>query len=351
MDERGDGEHIGRNRPLIPLLFFPRGNRPPADQPNAAIVAWMEILLNFGIEEAGFAVIHDFLDGEDQENQDNNNNDNNENRDNDNNDNNGNNGNQLNDNNGNNENQLNDNNGNNENQLNDNNVNDDNNSNNENQGDNDTGHNADNSNENVEGASTSAGVEVDQGVEEDNPLPGGSRKRSRDDDEEDNDSNSSKQFRWWDEFADSCTDCSSEGYATDCDDNNTDSYTDWATTNSPIERAGADDEVAEDDPQPGPSRTRSREHDTEDKKRDKKSRRCYDFADDNSDTVTVATDRDLTDSRDSSDVAGNADAVTERSQEVNQQEEEEATQTRPCRKRPRGNNSDEDVGRSKDARC
>lgn len=41
--------------------FFPRGNRPPADQGNAALLAWMEFLLSPRVEGAAFALVLNFF--------------------------------------------------------------------------------------------------------------------------------------------------------------------------------------------------------------------------------------------------------------------------------------------------
>ncbi|KAI3358858.1 hypothetical protein L3Q82_015253, partial [Scortum barcoo] len=39
------------------LLLFPRGDRPPADQLNAGVIAWMEFLINQGFDDFDFMII------------------------------------------------------------------------------------------------------------------------------------------------------------------------------------------------------------------------------------------------------------------------------------------------------
>lgn len=98
------------------------------------------------------------------------------------------------------------------------------------------------------------------------PLPRGYR-TSREEVEQDAEERSSKRLRWWEEFVDSSTDCTS------------DSDTDSTYCDSPVKHAGADVEVVEESPLPGPSRKRSRGHNTvEDERSDEKSRRCYEVA-------------------------------------------------------------------------
>lgn len=67
-------------------------------------------------------------------------------------------------------------------------------------------------------------VEINQHVEPEEPLPGGSRRRPREEDDDDDES-SRKRFRWWDEITDSdCESCSDDsdvssiGYESDEDD-------------------------------------------------------------------------------------------------------------------------------------
>ncbi|XP_071318118.1 myb-like protein D [Trachinotus anak] len=350
MDGRGDGEHNGRNRPHL-IQIFPRVDRPPADQLHAGVIAWLEFLFNHGLQVEGFAVMLDILNPEDDDNNDNENPDNNDNENPDNNDNDDVNDENL-DNDDNNEN-LENNNVNNENadnndnnNVNDENLDNENNANDENRDNNDSNENNDNSgnhgnadnlhihndnvddnvdnnNEHARDAGTSTGVEVDQGVEDEDPLPGGSRRRSsEEEDEQDNEDRSSKQFRWWDELADS---------STDSDTNSND--TERNTRNSPVKYLGADVEVAEEDPLPGPSRKRSRELDTvEDKRSDKNSRRDDEFV---NNIVTFRTDEDLAHSIDLA-------VAEETGEEVNQQVEEEATQPRPSRKMSRDDDEDKD---------
>ncbi|XP_056221974.1 glycosyltransferase-like protein gnt13 [Seriola aureovittata] len=321
MDGRGDGEHNGRNRPNFPRQLFPRVDRPPADQLNAGVIAWLEFLFNNELQEEGFAFILEIVEPEDEEQHDDNNN-NNENADN----------NENVENNDNNANDENNDNANDENPDNDSNENNASSGNRDiavNLNNNDDIHN-DNIDDNVDNnnghtyAGTSAGVVVDQGVEEDDPLLGPSRRRSREEDGQNAVEESSKRIRGWDGFSDSSTDCNSDSdNNTDHDNNNTVRN----TRNSPDKHAGADAEVAEEDPLPGPSRKSSRELDTvEDERSDEKSRLCYEFADD---TVTIRTNRDLAHGSSSIDPDDNAGAAEETGEETNQQVEEEATQPGP----------------------
>ncbi|KAI3358874.1 hypothetical protein L3Q82_015271, partial [Scortum barcoo] len=199
MDGRGDGLHNGRNRQNLHLLLFPRGDRPPADQLNAGVIAWMEFLINQGFNDFDFMIIQP----EHQLDNDNQGNDNNADEDN-NNDN------------------VNDNN---DNDI----VNDHNDSND---------HEVNNDSNGVRGNDS-----VNNDVDETDSLPRVSRKRSIEEDEERDEE--SKQFRWWDEFAESSTDSDTDN--NDCDYNDTIKNTD----------------VPAECPLPGPSRKRSREHDEE----------------------------------------------------------------------------------------
>lgn len=184
--------------------------------------------------------------------------------------------------------------------------------------------NVDDNNEIAEDAGARAevevGIEVNQGVEEDDPLPGGSGRRSREEDGQDVEEGSSKRPRWWEEF-----DCTSDS-DTDRDDNNTDKN----TGNCPVKHGA---EVAEEDPLPGPSRERSRKHDKVEDERSssKKSRRCYEFADSNSDS-TVRTGQDH-DAHSSSNIDLGENAVEKTDEEVNQQVEEDDPQPGGSRER------------------
>ncbi|XP_044035519.1 homeobox protein 2-like [Siniperca chuatsi] len=347
MDGRGDGAHNGRNRPHFHLEFFPRGNRPPADQLNAELIAWMEFLLNNGIEEVGFAVLLEPVlePGNNVNNVNNGNNVNNEN--------NGNNGNNVNnENNGNNVN--NENNGNNVNNENDgNNVNNENNGNHDNVDnldhnddihngniddnadfdniDNPNVDNVDNNNESAEdaGAGDEVAIRINQGIEENNTLSGRSRRRSREEDDQDVEERNSKRFRWWD------IDCTSDS---DSDSINSNDFN-KNTGNSPVKHAGA--EVAGEDNLPGPSRKRSRKHDkVEDERSSKKSGQYYEFGNSTSDTVTVRTGHDLAHS--SIDLAEGAGAVEEIEEEVNQQADDKCPQPGGSKKRSRESDEEED---------
>ncbi len=201
-------------------------------------------------------------------------------------------------------------------------------------------------NESAEEAGTSAWVEVgigaNQCVEEDDPLPGQSRRRSREEDGQDLEERSSKRFRWWDEFAESSTDSDSDN--TDYADNDTDKN----TGNSPVRPAGAGAEVSEQDPLPGPSRKRSLKHDKkEDERSSNKSRLCYKFADSTSDTVTGRTGHDLAHSSSSINLAEGAGAAEETNEDVNLQVEEEEPRPMRCRKRSRKSDDREDRKRFK----
>ncbi|KAM7383871.1 hypothetical protein PAMA_011305 [Pampus argenteus] len=100
-----------------------------------------------------------------------------------------------------------------------------------------------------------ANVEVNQHVREVDQLPGGSRKRSR---EEDKEEEENKRFRWWDEFANSDSDCYDRM--------------------NPVQDVGANVEVnqhvREVDQLPGESRKRSREEDKDEDGSAGKKFRC-----------------------------------------------------------------------------
>ncbi|XP_044024526.1 acidic leucine-rich nuclear phosphoprotein 32 family member B-like isoform X1 [Siniperca chuatsi] len=102
---------------------------------------------------------------------------------------------------------------------------------------------------NVENVGPGAEVDIgiNQHIEQEDPLPGGSRRRPREEDEED----SSKRFRWWDE----CTDC------------DWDSCFDSDVSSIVSEDSDEDDIVAEEkeeDPLPGATRKREREEEDKD---------------------------------------------------------------------------------------
>lgn len=135
-------------------------------------------------------------------------------------------------------------------------------------------------NNNVGNVDNGAGIEYNQDVSEEDPLPGGSRRRSREEDEEDEE-RSRKQFQWWDEFADSDSDCGSDSDS----DSTGDDYME-CTGIIPVQHAGAfvkvNQHVGEEDQLPGGSNKRSRE----DERGGQKSRQWDEFADINTDTVS-----------------------------------------------------------------
>ncbi|KAL7372629.1 hypothetical protein ABVT39_019644 [Epinephelus coioides] len=164
-----------------------------------------------------------------------------------------------------------------------------------------------NNNDNAEDAGPSAGLEVgsNQSAEEDDPLTGGSRKRFRDEDDQD-------IFRRWDEFADSSSDSHTD--STHSQDFNRE------TGRSPVK----DTEDAEEDPVPGPSRKRLRKSNrAEDERSSKKARQCDEFADSNSDIVTVTTGQGLADSSGNVDATKDAGAAEQTDNEQDKQVDEE----------------------------
>lgn len=132
------------------------------------------------------------------------------------------------------------------------------------------------------------GAEVDVGInqhiEQEDPLPGGSRWRSEEDDEGDDKSNS-KRFRWWDECAysdwDSCTD-SDVSSITSEDSDEDDIVGEEEEEEDPLpggtrkrerDKKDEDDTVKEEmDPCTGVSRKRERDGEDEDERTTKKSR-------------------------------------------------------------------------------
>ncbi|XP_047190099.1 acidic leucine-rich nuclear phosphoprotein 32-related protein 1-like isoform X2 [Scophthalmus maximus] len=86
-------------------------------------------------------------------------------------------------------------------------------------------------------------------VEEEDPLPGGSRMTSGEMDEQD-DEESSSSFRWWEESDDDTDDNDTDDYDTD-DGGDADVCGDRCGK-SPVRRAAADAEVAEEGAPPGP---------------------------------------------------------------------------------------------------
>lgn len=174
--------------------------------------------------------------------------------------------------------------------------------------------NVDNADNNV--AVEDAGVEENLGVPED-PLPGPSRRRSREVDV------ANGGFQWWDEFADSTVDDFEQG-----------------TGMNPAQEAGADVE----DPLPGGSRKRSRENEEEEERDSKKSRRCAEFTDTNSDTVFVEPRHDHSDSSDSDHFEDEVEEFR------NQPVEEEDPQPGRSKKRSREDDEEEDKRGAKEPR-
>ncbi|KAG8009170.1 hypothetical protein GBF38_011868 [Nibea albiflora] len=72
MDQRGDGVHVGRNRPYILLYFNSRGDRAVPNELQAGLRAWLEFFLRHGLEGVGLAMVLEMINEE-------NNDDNNEN--------------------------------------------------------------------------------------------------------------------------------------------------------------------------------------------------------------------------------------------------------------------------------
>lgn len=183
-----------------------------------------------------------------------------------------------------------------------------------------------------------AGVEGDQGVEED-PLPGGSRRRSRQEGGQED-----EERGWWNEFDDSSTD-----YDNNTDDYDTDSSVyghynaDSDSGSNPVKNAAAYAQLAEEDPLPGPSRKSSGEHDTaEDETSYNKSVCCYGLFNNIFDTGTDRPGQDPVHS--SIDLVEGAE---EEMDEDHQQVEEEARLPRPfgkaSRKRPREHDDDNNM--------
>ncbi|XP_044035521.1 uncharacterized protein LOC122868042 [Siniperca chuatsi] len=214
------------------------------------------------------------------------------------------------------------------------------------------------------------------------PQPGGSQKRSRESDEEEDRRGlpgpSRKRSRKHDKVEDERSSKKS-GQHYEFADSNSDTVTvrtghDLAHSSSNIdlaEGAGAVEETEEEvnqqmddkNPQPGgsqkrsresdeeedrrglpgPSRKRSRKHDkVEDERSSKKSGQHYEFADSNSDTVTVRTGHDLAHSSSNIDLAEGAGAVEETEEEVNQQMNNKDPQPGGSQKRSRESDEEED---------
>ncbi|XP_026207649.1 putative uncharacterized protein DDB_G0292292 [Anabas testudineus] len=341
-DGRGDGTHNRDDHPQFPLHLFEIGEQPPAVPLNAGLLAWLQFLINHGLEEAGFAwlveVVQQPVVGHNADNninnEDHDNNENNENPD----------DNINNDNNENNENP--DDNINNDN--NDNHRDDVNNEDNDNQDNIDNLHNDDIHNDNIDDSAdnvdgenandtdASSGVE---NVEDDKLLLGRSRRRSREEDDEDNEDRSSKRFRWWDEFDDS-----SNGYMSDSDSVTDRTDSDNNSNDSNIENGSAKctaavQEEEEEDPLPGPSRKWSSNNDkVEEARRGEQSRQ------------RLATGDDLAQSSSSFEPAETAGPAEQTNEEVNRLVEEEIPLPRSQRKRSRKSDDNEDSGRSKRSR-
>ncbi len=119
-------------------------------------------------------------------------------------------------------------------------------------GDLDRNGNDDNINDhNVEdvGPGAELDVTINQHIEQEGPVPGGSRPRSREKEDGDEET-SSKRFRWWDEFADSDSD--------NCFDSD-------VSSRYESEHSDEDDNVTEEevDPLPGATGKRERDEDKE----------------------------------------------------------------------------------------
>ncbi|KAM7372881.1 hypothetical protein PAMP_007774 [Pampus punctatissimus] len=165
-----------------------------------------------------------------------------------------------------------------------------------------------------------AGVEDNQDVSEENPLPGGSRKRSR----EDRESEESEQFRWWDEFADSDSDC----YDSDADSTGDDHVA--STGMNPVQDVGVganmevNQHAREVDPLPGGSKKRSRENDEEeDEQGCKKSRRLDEVTSSDFDRISVHPHHDHTDNSRSDDQVEKEDPRPGGSRKRSREEDEE----------------------------
>ncbi|CAK6972962.1 uncharacterized protein LOC121896596 isoform X2 [Scomber scombrus] len=265
MTGRGDGSHNGGNGPQFHTQFTPSGDFAPVNLLHGEVLAWLDLLEDIGLLDVGFGVgLHAILFGNDDI-------------------------------------------------IHNNDVEDIVN-NDEDIGNNNVSNigNVDNADNNV--AVEDAGVEENQGVPGD-PLPGPSRRRSGEVDV------ANEGFQWWDEFADSTGDDFEEG-----------------TGMNPAQEAGADVE----DPLPGGSRKSSRED--EEERDSKKSRRCAEFTDINSDTVLVKPCHDHSDSSNSDHCE---DAVEEfRNQPV----EDEDPQPGRSKKRSREDDEEEDKRGAKESR-
>ncbi|XP_044204634.1 surface protein-like isoform X1 [Thunnus albacares] len=253
MEQRGDGSHNRGNRRQFLPQFIPSGDFSPANHVRAGILAWLEFLEDLGILDGGFGAGLNVL--QHQHAADNH----------------------------------------------------------DNVGNNNVENNVGNGDNNV--AVEDAGMEDNQDIPEEDPLPGGSRRRSREEDE-DIEERSSKRFRWWDEFADSDSDSDDD---VDC------------TGMNLVQDPGADMEVnqhvREEDSLPNGSTKRSREDDEEEDERGSpKSRRCDEFADSSYDCWSR---HDYSDSSGSGDLS--EDAV-----------EEEDPLPGGSRKRSREEDADED---------
>ncbi|XP_018548467.1 uncharacterized protein LOC108894317 [Lates calcarifer] len=243
MDGRGNGSHNGPNRPQFNPQFIARGDQPPANQLQGILFALMDFLMDLGVFDGGFGIALNAMEELQHIHE-----------------------------------------------ADDNNADIDN---NENTGINNAvviGIGNDNSDD--DGVFEDAGMDVDHDVPEEDPLPGGSQRRSREEDEEESEARSNKRFRWWDEFSDS------DSYS-DTDD------TDYGYLgNNSVQDASAEVdvevEVAEEDPQPDAVKKRSRDDGEEDDERD--SKRLRGFADSISDSCTVQTWTDHCDSSSSHDL-------------------------------------------------
>ncbi|TMS22594.1 hypothetical protein E3U43_012859 [Larimichthys crocea] len=76
MDERGDGVHVGRNRPYILLYFNSRGDQAVPNERQAGLPVWLEFFLRHDLEEIVLAMVNELINEENNNNNNENNVDN-----------------------------------------------------------------------------------------------------------------------------------------------------------------------------------------------------------------------------------------------------------------------------------
>ncbi|KAM7372879.1 hypothetical protein PAMP_007772 [Pampus punctatissimus] len=169
-----------------------------------------------------------------------------------------------------------------------------------------------------------AGVEDNQDVSEENPLPGGSRKRSREDGEDEE----SEQFRWLDDSDSDCYDSDSDCYDSDADSTGDDHVA--STGMNPVQDVGVganmevNQHAREVDPLPGVSKKRSRENDEEENEQGcKKSRRLDEVTSSDFDRISVHPHHDHTDNSRSDDQVEKEDPRPGGSRKRSREEDEE----------------------------